>query len=88
MGGTPRHLRRHGRAGWPANACIACTQVPLDADGLDACCLDDTTFVKAYAGFQLVRNSDAQTVPKRSAGAPGENVSPNASRVAKKAREA
>ena len=57
----------------------------LDADGLDACCLDDTTFVKAYAGFQLVRNSDAQTVPKRSA---GENVSPNASRVAKKAREA
>jgi len=58
--------------------------LPLDANGLDACCLDDATFVKAYAGFQLVRNLDAQAVPKRSA----ENGSPNASPVAKKARKA
>ena len=29
--------------------------VSLGADGLDACCLGGATFVKAYAGFQLVR---------------------------------
>ena len=49
--------------------------VSLDVDGLDACCLGGATFVKAYAGFQLVRNTDKQAVPKRPV---GENDSPNA----------
>jgi hypothetical protein len=58
--------------------------VSLDVDGLDACCLGGATFVKAYAGFQLVRNTDKQAVPKRPV---GENDSPNA-HVVKKMRNA
>ena len=78
-GGNIRHcVAAHGD--WLFNPNKPCA-VPLDASGLDDCCLDDATFVKAYASFQLVRNSDAQAVPKRPLSECG---SPNASSVVKK----
>ena len=50
--------------------------VPLNIAGLDACCLGSASFVKAYAGFQLVRQGEsAQAATKRLA---SENDAPNA----------